>query len=196
MEEKTGDFPESAMPGYVKQILKHYENIWRVEGKPKYWYKGPLNRLDPDFYVLEFSPAPGRTMWTYATCGMSSQTDDNRLELHLFSSTQDETLVELLTIVAAYHRNDVKLSLHHTIFFGRPWQEKSKCEYGLISLPYLDGPPLESGEIAGSTVKFYWLIPVTKDELEFKKKRGISALEDRFEVIGVNYIDPLRPSAV
>ena len=179
-------------------IRRHYENIWISRATVKYFYKGPIHKLNPDFCVLEFPPAGNQNVWTYATCCMSTEREGRRIELHLFSATQDATLIELLTVTASYHKNDANLGLHHTVNFGRPWQNNSQCTYGFISLPYLDGPELEDLAIPGTDVvhKFYWLIPVTKAEVEFKKKYGVEELEQRFELEKFNYVDPYRESVV
>lgn len=183
---------------YRDQIKSHYETIWNMEGIPRYWYRGLIERLHPDLCVLEFAPGPKRTFWTYATCSMSRPDDERPVELHLISPAKDESLVELLTAVASYHKNDARLNLDHTVNFGRPWLKDSQCTYGLISLPYLDGPALENGVIEGvrDPVKFYWLIPITEQELEYKKKYGADCLEEIFESTGFNYMDPTRRSVV
>lgn len=179
-------------------IQSHYEIMWNNKGIPKYWYKGPIDKLYPDFCVLEFKPTKNRKMWTYATCCMSSAEDKNPIELHIFSSLQDEGLVELLTTIAYYHKNDKSIGLNHTVNFGQPWQDASKCDYGFISLPYLDGTDLENGKIKGykNEVKFYWLVPVTESEVEFKSKYGVEELENKFETTAFNYLDSNRPSVV
>ena len=177
---------------YSQSIESHYNHCWRNQGDPRYWKKGPMEKHNPDFHVLEFQPTLNRKMWTYATCCMSARTNEAPIELHMFSNKQDESLVEILTAVAFYHQNDTALNLHHTVNFGRPWQDGSLCEYGLISLPYLDGPELEKGII----IQFYWLIPVTKQEVEFKKARGIEELERKFEAANFDYVNPLRASVV
>ena len=103
----------------------------------------------------------------------------------------------MLTTISYYHKNESRLDLNHTINFGRPWREKSICEYGFISLPYLDGPELENGSVSNlKTMKFYWLIPITKGEMEFKKKCGYHALEEEFERESFNYLDVNRDSLV
>jgi hypothetical protein len=183
---------------YREAVQKHYESVWDNEGENKYWYKGPIQKLDPDFSILEFAPSTKRQMYTYATCCMSNKDDESPIELHMFSSTQDHTLVELLTAVAHYHKNSNKLYLHHTVNFGRPWQDQSECEYGFISLPYLDGPDLENLTIQDfkKNGKCYWLVPISKVELEFKKNYGVEALEERFDVVGLNYLNPKRSSVV
>jgi len=87
------------------------------------------------------------------------------------------------------------LGLGHSVNFGKPWIGKSSCEYGLLSLPYLDGPELEHMSLSsGMVVDFLWLIPVTKPEIDFKKTRGLEALEKRFEECQLNYLDANRVS--
>jgi len=121
---------------------------------------------------------------------MSEPDDIDPVELHLFSTIKDESLIELLTALAYYYRNTTRVGLNHTVNFGKLWQGASKCEHGLVSLPYLDGPPLENLEIGNKTVKFYWLIPLTKAEVEYMKRHGVDALERKFEGSSFNYLDP------
>ena len=139
-------------------------------------------------------------MWTYATCCMSQQSDPNKIELHIFSSKKDTSIIELLTVTAHYHRTAHLLGLNHTVNFGRPWQDSSKCEYGLISLPYVDGPELENYELSDGginyIIKFYWLIPVTESEISFKKKFGIEQLELKFDDEGLDYLNANRKSLI
>ncbi len=183
---------------YQNSIIQHYTGFWKKNPSFYYWSEGPVTDLSPVFRVLEFPPNDIHKMWTYATCCMSNMNDPNPVELHLFSSVQDTSLTELLTIVAHYHKTGSPINLDHTINFGRPWQNRSKCEYGLVSLPYLDGPELENFELSDKqkTVKFYWLIPITKNEVEFKKLNGIEQLEQEFDNKEFNYLDPLRESVV
>jgi len=78
--------------------------------------------------------------------------------------------------------------------FGKSWIEDSPCQHGLISLPYLDGPSLENLQLDGAFVRFLWIVPITGEELEFKKASGLEALESRFEKAEFNYLNPYRPS--
>jgi hypothetical protein len=151
--------------------------------------------LAQGFCVLEFPPGQGRNMWTYATCGMSAGIDENAIELHLFSPVQAEELIELLTVVAHFHCTGARLGLGHTVNFGRPWLSGSRCSFGLVSLPYLDGPDLEvarDGRL-GKEVHCFWLIPITAREVQFKKQHGLEALESLFQAAAIDYVDPYRP---
>lgn len=130
---------------------------------------------------------------------MSQPTDDedDRLELHVLADPKhsvERDIVEILTAVAHFHRTGSHLGLEHSVNFGKPWYPKSLCTYGLISLPYLDGPELEF--MKNPTVRFLWLIPITQPEVTFKKKFGMEKLEERFEQAQFNYLNPLRPSVV
>lgn len=113
--------------------------------------EGPAWQLPPGFRVLVFRPNERRKMWTYASCGMSQQSDAVPLELHLFSPVQTDLHVELLTAIAHYHVTGEYLDLGHTVNFGRGWLPGSQC---LISLPYLDGPTLEWYEQSSRRIRF------------------------------------------
>ena len=150
-------------------IVSHYERVWGATGTVRRWSHGPAHELPGAFRVLEFSPNDRRQMWTYATAGMSQPEDEGRLEVHIFSKEQVEGIVELLTAVAHYHRTGSTLGLGHSVNFGRAWIPGSKCDYGLISLPYLDGPSLEVLDCGdGVSVQCLWLIPITLAERRFK----------------------------
>jgi hypothetical protein len=176
-------------------IEQHYASVW---GKPRgrlAWDRGPTHELPAGFEVLFFDRANDTSV--HATCGMSTDTDADALELHLFTRRTEQPtpeLVELLTMVAHYHRTGAHLGLGHTVNFGRPYLPGSTCGHGLISLPYLDGPRLEWMETP--RVRFLWLFPITRAELAFKKARGLDALEERFETARVDYLDPRRASVV
>jgi hypothetical protein len=178
---------------YCGEIVRHYERVWLNRGTSRVWRLGPVHELPRDFCVLEFAPTRTRDMWTYATRCMSHPTEDDAIELHLFSRVQSELHVELLTVIAHYHRTHT-LGLGDTVNFGRPWMNDSKCTYGLISLPYLDGLALEEFSLPelGRIVRCLWLIPITKSEVEYKITLGLEALEHRFDESHFDFLNPHR----
>lgn len=179
---------------YGDRVRAHYEAKWSAKARVERWKQGPTHQLPSDFQILVFQPN-ARRFWTYATCGMSQPDDDVRTEVHLFSPIETADHVELLTMIAHYHRTGARLGLGHTVNFGRPWLPKSACDHGLISLPYLDGPSLEQLEVEdGSVVSFLWLVPVTASEVVFATRHGLDVLERRFEEESFNYLDPMRPA--
>ena len=177
-------------------IEDHYQKVWGVAAEPCPFSAGPIGQLPVGFSVLKFPPHDKRNMWTYATCCMSQQADQTPIELHMFSPAESDEVVELLVVTAHFHRTAAKLNLGHTVNFGRPWVRSSVCEYGLVSLPYLDGPSLEDLAIGREMLKFYWLVPVTKAEVDFKMRYGLESLEVEFDKAGFDYLNPGRQSVV
>jgi hypothetical protein len=153
------------------------------------------HELPEESAIFEFAPDDERRTWAYATCGMAQPGDDRMLELHLFGPRPAWEPVEILTVVAHYHRTGSALDVGHTVSLGRPWLDDSACDHALVSLPYLDGPNHENLALPdGSAVACEWLIPVTSAEVQYKNTHGLEALEGRFEASGFDYLDPHRPS--
>jgi suppressor of fused protein SUFU len=182
---------------HFQLLVSHYERVWRRKVARRLRLpRGPLHELPTDFCVEEFGPCVWREMWTYASVCMSQPTETKGIELHLHSRSQSDSIVELLTVVAHYHRTSARVGLGDSVNFGRPWLEGSNCTHGLVSLPYLDGPLLENCFAGNDVVKCYWLIPITAQEVAYKKQHGLEALEREFERVGFDYLDPLRDSVV
>jgi hypothetical protein len=179
---------------YRTAITKHCNEIWGDNLQIKYFGKGPIEELPKNFCVLEYKPRHEDNMWKYTTCCMSQETDENPIELHMFSPKQSSEVIELLTVIAHSHRRHEKYDLHHTLNFGKSWIDNSLCTRGYISLPYLYGPKLEDMEFQNKITKFYWLIPITDSELEYAKKYGVEAIERKFDTPGFNYLDINRKS--
>ncbi len=183
------------MISYADAIDAHYARNWSAPIERQRWTAGPIEALPVDFRVLVIPRSPEIT--AYATRCMSQPADAERLELHVMTRAGGPLLldvVELLTVVAHYHRTGSPLGLGHSVNFGRPWLAGSACTRGLISLPYLDGSELEW--LAEPRVRFLWLIPVTDAELLFRKREGTEALEAKFEAARFDFLDPLRASVV
>lgn len=180
---------------YSENIKKHYTEFWGEFTEHRF-DKGPVSELPIEFCILKFPPHGKRNMWTYATCGMSDNLDVNAIEVHMFSFVEYDFLIELLTIIAHYHIRGGNLGLGHTINFGCPWYKDSNLEYGLISLPYLDGPIFENFQTKSRNIQFLWIIPITLNEKNYKKQMGLEALEQKFDEINLNYLNPFRKSVI
>lgn len=183
---------------YTDHLTQHLANAWGAHVVEAKFVLRPAPGMGdfPAPTMLVFRPSPERQMWTYATCGLSDLTQPNPIELHLFSRTDDVQLLELLTIVAHYHRTGARLGLHHTVNLGRPWLPNSACDHGLVSLPYLDGPRVEKMEFGGMEINCLWLIPITRQEREYKMKNGVEALEEKFDKPPLDFANPGRQSRI
>jgi len=185
---------------YYNSIRNHYTSVWGLEGVLKRPVEGPVWELPPDYSILEFPPnralRPGTPLWMYATVGMSNPVDDRRLELHLLAPTQSDRHVMTLTFVAHYHRTGEPIWYNHTVNLGVPWAEGSMCDHALISKPYPLGSEMEVGLVCRKDVRFLWLLPITRAEREFARCRGVEALEQQFDKVGLEYWNPQRQSTV
>jgi Suppressor of fused protein (SUFU) len=178
------------------EIQKHYEKSWHATAVMQPFTCGPTHELPSDFSVLKFSPAASRREWIYATSSLSQEGDAKFLELHMRSESEDNSIVELLYAIAHFHRIGKNLDVGHTVNFGRPWIDGSKCDHGLVSLPYVDGPELEVLILRNRAINFYWIVPIYKIEVEFKKSNGLELLEKRFDEVGLSYANPHRAPVV
>jgi hypothetical protein len=190
---------ENMADTYTSRLVDHYGKTWGRHAYEARWSKGPTHELPSSFRVLVFGPTRERGLWVYATCGMSDADDKSALELHLLSPSEYSGHIELLTVVAHYHRTGHPLgAVGSTVNFGRPWMPGSNLTHGLISRPYRDGPSLEvlakDGE--NGQVDCEWLLPITKDERDYKKLFGLEKLETLFGKHGLQYADPMRPSVI
>lgn len=182
---------------YIDGLIRHYENYYGVPGKRLVDTKGPIEKLNKGFILLEFPPNKRHQVFCYCSVGMSvDRQDDNLIELVIYAPKQSESLVELLTACASHHRNVLPINLHHTVNIGQPWLDNSACDHGFISLPYLDGTELEIFKFGGKEIHCYWFIPITEKERDYKIDNGCEALEQLFEDKQLDFLNPARSSLV
>lgn len=181
---------------WKRELARHYSKFFGTSYNVYRWEKGPVNEIGPDFSVLEFPSIPTRGGWIYCTSCMALASDSHGIELFMIAPVQDHQNIELLTVVAHFHRTATRLKCGDTVDFGTSWGGANKCDCGLISLPYLFGPPLENLEIASKNIRILWLLPITRAEREYKIKFGLEALEAKFEDPKFNYLNQARKSVV
>jgi hypothetical protein len=182
---------------YTQELREHYETYFGKSGQRHTYDEGPREKLNPDFFVLEIPPNERQNMFCYCTVGMSvDRSDENLIELILYSPKKDKSLIMLMTVCASYHRNVLPLNIHHTVNIGQSWLEDSKCDHGFISLPYLDGQALEIFKFRDKEIHCYWFIPITEQERDYKIENGCEALEQLFEDKELDYLNPNRQSLI
>jgi hypothetical protein len=180
---------------YTEKLILHYESYFGAKGIKQDAVKDPEGKLHQSFSIYLIPPNSIHEFFCYCTVGMSAdRLDENLVELVLYTTTPDDSIIQLLTYCASFHRNKEFLNLHHTVNIGQPWLGRSKCDHGFISLPYLDGPTLELFTFSGKEIHCYWFIPITKRERDYKIENGCEALELLFEQHQFNYLDPERDS--
>jgi hypothetical protein len=159
------------------------------------WEAGPIRKQNPHFRVFRVAPAGKSDVWAYASVGAWAVTEDqgHGLEFIIATAFPDPRAVELLAMTVRYHHGGT-LGLGHTLPIGEPWLPGSRCDYLLVSLPYPWGPGLQTCHVGDRHVDFLWLLPITKEERDFKVANGLEALESLFDERALRYWDVHRLS--
>ena len=181
---------------YQNSLIEHFSKFWNSSPSILKLNQGPIVSDFDDFCILEYPPSTTRNGWTYSTCGIGKYSDKSKIEFHMISSDQNHLIGEILTYLAYYHLTKSPLGLGHTIPFGIKLTSVSVCDYGFISLPYLDGPRLEDFIVGDENVKCYWMIPITENERKYKSQNGVEALEELFDSPDFDFDDLSRKSLI
>ena len=184
------------MSGYAADLIEHIQRTWGRTGILRDLTQGRRAALPPEWRVLELPAFNRREYWMYGTVGMSGPGDADAVELYMLAPAPDPGLLEILAAVSDFHRTGERLGWGHSVNFGRPWLENSRCTFGLLSLPYLFGPEFEAFRSGDASARILWLLPITPEERDYKIAHGLEALELLFESAPFDYLDPDRPSVV
>ncbi|MFE5628897.1 suppressor of fused domain protein [Streptomyces sp. NPDC056543] len=161
--------------------------------------KGPIEERVPGFRVFRVHPAHPGDWWLYVTsgCWEATQHDGHGTEFFLAAPRDDWTNLESVTVNAYYHcgPEHQRLDVGHTVPIGRPWLDDSDCDHYLVSLPYPFGPDFEVCQWEGGAhARILWLLPITAAEKDYRRERGLEALEVRFDEHAIDPVDPGRAS--
>jgi hypothetical protein len=191
-----------------KEIVAHYRRflgketrIVRFDGMPE--------PAPSTIRVLEYAPEQDGDAWAYTTVGVSDkpmpvpgdpapQHDDHRIELVLYSATQQEELIDALHLLAAYpFVHNTFLSWGHMIA-GSPGNgivEGSPLTEILLSRPYLDGMDIIHHE-DGTHTQLLWVVPIHLSERMYAREHGHGGLEELFGEREIDSADLWRPPVV
>ncbi|MFE0513676.1 suppressor of fused domain protein [Streptomyces sp. NPDC058964] len=123
-----------------------------------------------------------------------TEQDGHGLEFVMTARARDQRFIDLMGMIAYYHRGGHRLGLEHSMPIGEPWVPGSTCDHLLISLPYLHGPDLEHCPLPKGHARILWCLPVTATEIEYRRSHGHEALEQLFDEAGIIPTDPFRSS--
>ncbi len=181
---------------HLLHVLEHYRRFWGAVPNVLNVERGMPPQLPEGLAVLEFAPTESRSVWSYATCGMSTGDQFRPLEIFVVTREPDRSQRDILAMAVHYHHNVVRLDLHHRLRFGRAWQPDSTCSHGFLTRPHLENPDLEwmPSTPAGATVRFLWMLPLTENESRFAREYGPQELERRMERASVDFLNPRRAS--
>jgi hypothetical protein len=157
----------------------------------------------PHVRVLPVDPETRRGLWLHVSSAASlpapgsppAGTGAEGSEFVLVTPFKTLRAVELLAMVVYFHGVQ-ELKVGDTVSVGEPWLPGSSCGHLLVSSPYLLADELWTLPLPGREVHFRWVIPITARERAYASEKGLEALEQRFEEVGLEYWDPHRTSVV
>jgi len=179
-----------------ERLRGHIANSWRDHRREEFvWNLGPIRTKLPRLRVVRVEPKEPDDPWIYSSLGAWETTATSPKEFFLLSPVEEPLHVELLSMVSNYHSDHAHhLDVGSIIPIGRPWIVGAYCDHLLVSLPYPYGPRLERCEINGTTIQFLWLLPIFESEAQFARLHGTEALQEKFDLLGINYLDEKRPA--
>lgn len=180
-------------------IVRHVSASWPEQRRNDFeWRVGPIRETVPGLVVTRIEPRVPMESWHYVSRGLwQIEGDGPRLELMLSPPYSDPIHVETIAMVANLHADPrYRVHLGKIINIGRPWIEGASCDHLLISLPYLLGPQFEYLRVLDLTIRFLWLLPITRSEAAYARMHGVDALESAFEKAGFDTSDPSRNPVV
>jgi hypothetical protein len=189
----TDSVIRSAIRGHVRTF---WSNSRIVEEQ---WEEGPIQENVPGFQILKVLPTVAGRPIVYLTdgCFVVDPTRHIKCEFFLISPTEESQHAETLTMLANFHADArYRLDVGSVVNIGQPWMPGSQCDHFLISIPYPYGPKLEWLRLSDICVRFLWALPVTPREAAFVELNGLEALEQRFDEVTLDYMNPVRTSVI
>jgi hypothetical protein len=144
-------------------------------------------------------PALRRVPWLYVTAGASAEPMDDGfgLEFLLCAPSAEPLAAKLVAMVAQLHADPrYPLSLGQVLEIGHPWLPGASADHLIVALPGIFDPELEWLSDRERTIRFIWLVPITRREAEFAKQRGLDALQSRLGAAQADVTRLVRDSAV
>jgi hypothetical protein len=136
----------------------------------------------PELAVFQVAPPAGesRAPWLYVSAGASAEAMDDGygLEFVLCAPGAEPLAARLVAMVANLHGDPrYPMSLGQVLEIGHPWLPGASADHLLVALPGIFDPELEWLSDRERTIRFIWLVPITRSEAEFAKQRGLDALQ-------------------
>lgn len=180
-------------------LTPHIEGFFGTRAKPGVWDAEFLRRKGLEITTLHVPPTPAFDFDTYISAGLSrlSQPGAGLHDYILASPFATEEHCELITMMAHMMRSTGRAwHLGEVIHIGRPWIHGGTPDRLLVSLPYPFGPALEEADTVTPGLRLLWLLPIHAAEEQVLHSHGLEALEERFDTVGIDFLDPVRPCVV
>jgi hypothetical protein len=164
------------------------------------WEGGGVVENVPDLTVVRVAGEPeAGEPWVYVSAGASSEPMVEGYGLEFFALSHDEQpqALKLVAMVAQLHADPrYPLSLGQVLEIGHPWLPGASCDHLLVCLPGPFGEEFEWYSARERTIRFVWLMPITRAEAEFARRSGFVGLQEKLGAAQLDVTAVRRRSAV
>jgi hypothetical protein len=188
--------------GLIEAVRGHAERVFPGQAvETLRWEEGGVVTNLPEFAVVRVAPAAGSPFasWIHLSVGASlAPLDDGYgIELILLTRAPEKLAVKLLAMVANLHADErYPLSLGQTLEIGHGWLPGARADHLLVALPTAFDPELEWISDRTRSVRFVWLVPITRREAEFAQKHGPVLLQEKLGAARADVSALVRESVV
>lgn len=183
------------------QLFAHYERMWPERAVTSvHWTPEHMATRLPDLHIAKVAPAEPGQAWVFATIGAwrATESESHGLEFVAVARSEAAAVITHLGQLAYYHAGppENRLGVGHTLSIGEGWVPDSPLDALLVTLPYLWGPALEHCQLPRRHIQVLWAIPIYESERIFRRENDLDALEQRFEDVSFDYLDPFRDPVI
>ncbi len=199
---------QSLTPAQTRSVLfTHIDCFFREQEKDL--LRPPLSPARaalPQLRVAVVKPSSRVEPWVYLSVGAWELFDDGSgtaaaprqaQEFMLMAPGEDmRHVAQISRAIDAALAAGQPLEQGAIVPLGRPWIEGGVADHLLVTLPYPFGHALECCELGLVTVRYRWLLPITRAETDYCREHGVEALEQRFESAAMDFMAANRGSVV
>ena len=123
--------------------------------------------------------------------------DGYGIEVFVVTPGERPEATRLVSMVAHLHADPrYPLSLGQVLEIGHPWLPGASCDHLLVCVPGPFGDDFEWYSDREATIRFVWLLPITRPEAELARREGFQHLQEKLGTAQADVTRLDRPSVV
>ncbi|MCE2390024.1 MAG: suppressor of fused domain protein [Proteobacteria bacterium] len=171
------------LPDVARKIVGHARGCFPGrEVEALRWQGGGLVENIAGLRIVRVSGGAGGGPWTYISAGASTEAMEDGYGIEVFAVAPGERseAAKLVSMVAHLHADPrYPLSLGQVLEIGHPWLPGASCDHLLVCVPGPFGDDFEWYSDGDATIRFVWLLPITRPEAELAQREGFQLLQEK-----------------
>ena len=191
----------------VKRQTVNLTSVVDFRAQYEAWFGEPDHEIETEYgNIFVYSPGDADdddAFWTYVTGGLSlnkmtvaeGSDSTGRAELLFYAKEPDERYVAMLTLLMVFPFVDQTwIEFGHTVALDKPLDDAGVLTAVVLLYTLFTGhrKTFESVTVDGESVEYLWIVPISEQERQLKKREGVNGLLD---VLGANNNPVIFPGA-